>query len=68
MSDRPDSASTSVAFTISVPPGATSGPNLASEGGFSTTAAQAASTTGEPIGSSPTMTVQAAVPPRISGP
>ena len=65
---RPDVYSMSVAFTTSVPPGATSGPNFASDGGFSTTAAQAASTTGEPIGSSPTITVQAAVPPRISGP
>ena len=50
------------------PPGATCGPNLRSDGRFMTTAASRRSTTGEPIGASSMMTVQDAVPPRISGP
>jgi hypothetical protein len=55
-------------FTTSSPPGTTSGSNLASDGGLSTTAASARSTIGDPIRRSATMTVHEAVPPRISGP
>ena len=58
----------SEALTTSRPPGTSSGSNLASDGGLSATTLSAASTIGEPIGRSAMMTVQDAVPPRISGP
>jgi hypothetical protein len=44
------------------------GSNFAIDGGLSATMTSAASTMGEPMGRSATMTVQYAVPPRISGP
>src|SRR3972149_2596786 len=56
------------ALATNSPPSATRGPNRVSDGGFITTAASYRSTTGEPISSSATITVQDAVPPRISGP
>ena len=68
MSVRPDVSPTSVSLTTSTPPATTRGAKRAWDGGLRTTAASASSTIGEPIGSSPTMTVQEAVPPRISGP
>ena len=68
MSVRVVGSRTRVSFTTRRPPGATFASNFAWDGGLSTTAASARSTTGEPIGSSPMITVQDAVPPRISGP
>ena len=68
MSVRRGSASMSEALTMSRPPGTSSGSNLASDGGLRATTLSAASTIGEPMGRSATMTVHEAVPPRISGP
>ncbi len=52
----------------SLPPGRTVFSNLSSEGALSAITASASVTTGEPTGSLDTMTLQFAVPPRISGP
>ena len=50
------------------PPAATSGSNLARDGGIQGDDRVALSTIGEPIISGATITVHEAVPPRISGP
>jgi hypothetical protein len=56
------------ALAISTPPEATIGSYLSRDGRFMTMAALGLRTSGEPISSSGTTTVQLAVPPRISGP
>ena len=68
MSSRTACRLMSELLTISSPPGRISGSNLSMEGRFITIAAEGLGTTGEPISPSETMTVQLAVPPRISGP
>ena len=55
-------------LTSSQPPGCANGSNLSSEGRFMTMTQVASVTMGAPISSSEMMTLQLAVPPRISGP
>ena len=68
MSVRSETVEINEALLSSTPPGCTSGSYRSNDGGLSTIAALGRRTSGEPISSSETITVQFAVPPRISGP
>ena len=68
MSSRSLCVGTSELFTNSNPPGLTSGSYFSIEGMLKITAMLGCRTMGAPISSSERMTVQLAVPPRISGP
>ena len=57
-----------VASATTTPPGTTASRNFSSEGWFMTTSMFGSTTSGDPTGSSDSVTEQLAVPPRISGP
>ena len=59
---------TMVASATTTPPGTTASRNFSSEGWFMTTSMFGSTTSGDPTGSSDSVTEQLAVPPRISGP